>query len=101
MRAAFAFTLACAAVAALSSCADPNARFTTRVAPDFAPGKHTVSMFGIFKEGRMSSDTWDELGRSLSAAFASGACEAEYREELLAKNPALSAAIDDYVRANG
>jgi hypothetical protein len=84
-----------------ASCGDPRANFTTRVASDFAPAGHTVSVFGLFKDGRMSADTWDELGTDLSAAFASGACQAEYRGELLASNVPLSSAIDDYVRANG
>jgi hypothetical protein len=86
---------------ATGSCGDPRASFTTRVASDFAPGGHTISVFGLFKDGRMSADMWDELGTDLSAAFASGACEAEYRGELLTSNAPLSSAIDDYVRANG
>jgi hypothetical protein len=83
------------------SCSDPHTHFTTRVASDFPVSGHTVSVFGIFKEGRMSADTWDELGPTLSAAFATGACQAEYRDELVAGNAPLSTAIDDYVRANG
>jgi hypothetical protein len=83
------------------SCGDPHAHFTTHVASDFPPAGHTVSVFGIFKEGRMSAETWDELGGDLSAAFATGACQAEYRDDLLASNAPLSSAIDDYVRANG
>jgi hypothetical protein len=94
------FALALLAVTA-GSCGDPRASFTTRVASDFPPAGHTVSVFGLFKDGRMSADTWEELGGNLSAAFASSACEAEYRGELLAKNAPLSSAIDDYVRANG
>jgi hypothetical protein len=71
------------------------------VASDFAPAGHTVSVFGLFKDGRMSADTWEELGPDLSAAFATGACEAEYRDDLLTSDAPLSSAIDDYVRANG
>jgi hypothetical protein len=86
---------------AVGSCADPNAQFSTRVAADFAPGKHVVSVFGVFKDGRMSPDTWDDVGRGLSTAFSSDSCPTEYRDELLATNASLSSAIDDYVRANG
>ncbi len=86
---------------ATGACGDPNATFTTKVASDFSPSGHTVSVFGVFKDGRMSSETWGELGTSLSAAFASRACAVEYSEELLASNAPLSAAIDDYARANG
>jgi hypothetical protein len=83
------------------SCSDPYARFNTRFASDFAPGAHSVSVFGIFRDGRMSSDTWDEVGPKLSAAFGSGTCDAAYRNDLVTANPPLSSAIDDYVRANG
>jgi hypothetical protein len=87
--------------AAAGSCGDLHASFATRVASDFPPAGHTVSVFGLFKDGRMSADTWEDLGADLSAAFASGACEAEYRDQLLSSNASLSSAIDDYVRANG
>jgi hypothetical protein len=83
------------------SCSDTNAQFTTRFASDFTPERHTVSVFGVFKDGRMSTESWDDLGARLSAAFATGACDAAYRGDLLATNPALSSAIDDCVRANG
>jgi hypothetical protein len=95
-----ALVLACAAVP-VASCSDPYAHFTTRFASDFAPAPHTLSVFGIFRDGRMSNDTWDELGPALSGAFASGACQAAYSDDLVEKNQPLSSAVDDYVRANG
>jgi hypothetical protein len=86
---------------AVGSCADPNAQFATRIAADFAPAKHVVSVFGVFKDGRMSPDSWDDVGHSLSTAFSSDSCSTECRDELLTTNASLSSAIDDYVRANG
>jgi hypothetical protein len=105
MRVSSSFAVAGALLLAIlalsSSCSDPHTHFTTRVASDFPPAGHTVSVFGIFKEGRMSADMWDELGTDLSAAFATGACQAEYRDDIVTSNAPLSSAIDDYVRANG
>ncbi len=98
---AFALLSLAATAIASASCGDPRASFTTKVASDFPPANHTVSVFGVFKDGRMSTEAWDELGAKLSAAFASGACQAEYREDLITTNAPLSSAIDDYVRANG
>jgi hypothetical protein len=86
---------------ALASCGDPRASFTTKVASDFSPSGHTVSVFGVFKEGRMSPETWGEVGASLSSAFGPGACPAEYSDDLVTSNAPLSSAIDDYARANG
>jgi hypothetical protein len=86
---------------ALACCGDPRASFTTKVASDFSPSGHTVSVFGVFKEGRMSPETWGELGAGLSSAFGVGACPAEYSDDLVTSNAPLSSAIDDYARANG
>lgn len=96
-----ALALASALGLATGSCGDPNASFTTKLASDFPPSGHTVSVFGVFKEGRMSPEAWGDLGGKLSAAFAGTACAAEYSDELLASNAPLSSAIDDYARANG
>ncbi len=93
--------LALASVVPIVSCSDPYAHFTTRFASDFAATPHTLSVFGIFRDGRMSNETWDDLGPALSAAFASGACQAAYNDELVEKNQPLSTAVDEYVRANG
>jgi hypothetical protein len=82
-------------------CGDPHASFTTKVASDFPPTGHTVSVFGVFKEGRMSPETWAELGAGLSSAFGPGACAAEYSDDFVTSNGPLSSAIDDYARANG
>jgi hypothetical protein len=90
-----------ALAAAAVSCGDPRASFTTKVASDFPPTGHTVSVFGVFKEGRMSPEAWAELGGGLSSAFGPGACAAEYSDDLVTSNGPLSSAIDDYARANG
>jgi hypothetical protein len=86
---------------AVASCGDPRASFTTKVASDFSPSGHRVSVFGVFKEGRMSPETWGELGAGLSSAFGPTACPAEYSDDLVTSNAPLSSAIDDYARANG
>jgi hypothetical protein len=89
---------------AAASCGDPRASFTTKVASDFSPSGHSVSVFGVFKEGRMSPETWGELGAGLSSAFgalAPSACPAEYSDDFVTSSAPLSSAIDDYARANG
>jgi hypothetical protein len=81
-----------------AACKD-EAQFTTRFASDFAPGRHTVSVFGVFKDGQMSSEAWDGIGAKLSAPFGA-TCETAYGH-LVTSDQAVSSAIDDYVRANG
>lgn len=100
-RFAFAFgaaALALSSLAFLPACAD-EALFTSRFAPDFSHGSHAVSVFGVFKDGQMSSDAWESIGPKLSAPFGS-TCTTAYGQ-LVASNQTLSTAVDDYVRANG
>jgi hypothetical protein len=96
--------LPCSLVVALalfalpSACSD-DAQFTTRFASDFSPSRHTVSVLGIFRDGQMSTEAWESLGAKLSTPFGA-TCDTAYAG-LVSSNQPLSAAIDDYVRANG
>jgi hypothetical protein len=98
---AFPFALAALGLALLGTlpgCAD-EAQFSSRFATDFVHGRHTVSVLGVFKDGQMSSDAWESIGTRLSAPFGA-TCQTGYGQ-LITSNPPLSAAIEDYVRANG
>jgi hypothetical protein len=87
-----------AALAFCGACKD-DAQFTTRFASDFAPGGHALSVLGVFKDGQMSSESWDAIGPRLSSPFGA-TCDTAYGR-LVTADQALSTAIDDYVRANG
>jgi hypothetical protein len=80
------------------ACRD-EAQFSTRLASDFPPTRHTVSVLGVFKDGQMSTESWDAIGAKLSSPFGS-TCDTGYGH-VAATDQALSGAIDDYVRANG
>jgi hypothetical protein len=84
---------------ALTSACSDEAQFTTRFASDFAPAGHRISVLGVFKDGRMNAEAWESIGPQLSAPFGA-TCDTAYGS-LVTGNPALSAAVDDYVRANG
>jgi hypothetical protein len=83
---------------AAPSCAG-DAEFSTRYAPNFPHARHTISVLGVFKDGSMSSDAWDQIGPRLSTPFGA-TCTTAYGA-LVGSNQGLSSAIDDYVRANG
>jgi hypothetical protein len=87
-----------AATAFAPSCSD-EAQFSTRFASDFTHGQHAVSVLGVFRDGRMSTEGWDTFGAKLSAPFGA-TCDTAYGG-LVAKDQVVSTAIDDYVRANG
>ncbi len=78
-----------------------DARFTTRFASDFVPGEHVVSVLGVYRDGRMSSEAWGAIGPRISAALGAHECNVAYAEPLVSKNGPLWSAIDDYARANG
>src|SRR5580704_1916174 len=94
----FGLVGALALATATVGCSD-YAQINARFAPDFVQGRHTVSVLGVFKDGQMSADAWESIGARLSAPFG-GTCETGYGQ-LVTSNQAASAAIDDYVRANG
>src|ERR1700722_13130989 len=87
----------CVPLTAVAGCSD--AQITTRYAPTFTHAPHTVSLLGVYKDGRMNPDVWEQIGPALSTPLG-GKCGPGY-DSLVNGNPALSAAIDDYARANG
>jgi hypothetical protein len=94
--------LAAAALAAAVACGSQDAEFTTEFTPEFAQSpRATVSVFGVYKDGRMSAEAWDQYGLRLSAPLASKACDVEFSTGLGAKDLDLFTAVDSYARANG
>jgi len=92
-----------ALVVAAASCGSEEAQFTTRLASDFPQTSHAkLSIFGVFRDGRMNSESWDEFGPKLTTSLSRVTpCEVAYSNELISSDGLLSAAVDDYARANG
>jgi hypothetical protein len=99
-RAAAWVAMALAATVVVGGCGG-DASFDVKYASDYAPGRATVSMFGIYRDGRLSPESWDQFGARLSASLHGTSCEIAYGENLRAANPALFTSLDDYARANG
>jgi hypothetical protein len=91
-----------ALVVSAASCGSEEVQFTTHLASDFQQTSHAkLSVFGVFRDGRMNSEAWDEFGPKLTAALRASPCEVAYSNELVSSDGPLSAAVDDYARANG
>jgi hypothetical protein len=60
-----------------------------------------VSVFGVFRDGQMSLDAWDSMSARLSPPLGGTECEAGFGPPLSAAHAELSAAVEDYARANG
>jgi hypothetical protein len=87
-------------VAGTAACDD--ATFKVKYAPGYQPAKVSLSVFGVFRGGRMSLDAWGPIGTAVSKALgAQETCEPGYSERLQHENEDLFAAIDDETRNNG
>ncbi len=87
------------ASAALVACGGDTS-FDVRYAPTYAPPR-TVSVFGIFKDGRMNPESWDALGARFSAPLGGSSCEIAIGPRLVEASPSLVATLDDTTRASG
>jgi len=76
-----------------------DAQLTSRFASGFTHAPHTLAVLGVYKDGRMSSDAWEQVGPGLSRPFGA-TCDQGFAQ-LESKNQPLSGVIDDYTRANG
>jgi len=95
----FVFALA-SCFASLWSC--ESGPFNATYEPGFPhTSGMTVSVLGVYKDGRMSSDAWSQIGPVLSSPMRSSGCEIAYDSALVARDPEGSSAVDAYTRAEG
>jgi hypothetical protein len=86
----------------LGACAHENAAFTTNLSSELLLGTpHAISVFGVFRDGRMNARTWDDLSPKLTEMLGLEPCPAAYSTDLVTSNTALASAIDDYARSYG
>ncbi len=83
------------------ACAEDEAQWNVRFAPEFPKTPAKVSIVGVFRDGRMNAEAWDELAVRLSSPFGAGSCPVAFDRDLLGKKEDFANAIDDYARANG
>ena len=81
-------------------CDNGGAEFTTRFASDFAPARHTVSVLGVYQDGRMALDTWPQLAPYLTRALGPTPCAVGF-DALVTSNQDLANAIDEFARDEG
>jgi hypothetical protein len=84
------------------ACSTGKAKLSARFAPGFAPAHHSVSVFGVYKDGQMSAEAWNALAPRLSSWFRTTGCRAGYEgESAVVANRTLWSAVDDYTRSDG
>jgi hypothetical protein len=90
-----------AVLGAAASCGSADARIETKLASDFAPARHAISVLGVYKDGQMNTDAWLTMSPRVSPSLGAGECAAGYSDALQSTNGPLLSAIDDYARSNG
>jgi hypothetical protein len=78
-----------------------EAVYATTFAPDFSPPHHVVSVLGVYKDGKMSSEAWGAIAARVSRSLGATSCEAAYTESPMSPNHELWSAVDQYALVNG
>jgi hypothetical protein len=101
MRDLVGCTLLAASLNVLGACAGEDASLTAHVTPEAqASAPHPISVFGVFRDGRMSTKGWDDFSPRLGV-LGLEPCGALYDADLVTNDSALVSAIDDYARNYG
>jgi len=83
-----------------AACADDS--FSVQRAPEFPRASGTrVSVFGVYKDGRLAPEAWDPLRAHLTPIFGTALCEPGYPDMLTPSGTPVLNAVDDFARANG
>jgi hypothetical protein len=93
--------VACSLIAVLAASACADEAFTVQYAADYVHAPAVVSFFGVYQDGRVNSEAWDQFGVRMAHSFVGAPCEVFYGNELTAQNPELAGAIDSVARADG
>jgi hypothetical protein len=83
-----------------AGCGDGS--FYVERAPSFprAAGA-SVSVFGVYRDGRLAPEAWDSFRSHLAPLFGTAPCEPGYPDILTSSGTATLQAVDDFARANG
>lgn len=83
------------------SCSGGDVRFTTKFATGFQPAQQRISVFGVYKDGRMSPDSWGAVAGRLAPALGAPSCEQAYSESFVGAEREIASAVDEYTLSNG
>jgi hypothetical protein len=85
-----------------AACSDVGA-INLKLAPGFTPSRAPISVLGVFKDGRMSTEAWISMGPPISSALGlvGDVCEAAFAERLQQEKPDLFAFVEEDTRNNG
>ena len=91
---------ACVLVLA-SACGDERAKFAVSYAPTFQKEAPKISVFGVFRDGRMNPEAWEDLTPRFRTVLHGDTCDAAIGNSLRVLNPPLFSATDNVARRAG
>lgn len=86
---------------ALTVCACGGVDVTAQRAPNYVPREVTVSVLGVFKNGRMDAAAWNDWAATIDAAVGDRACAPAFDEGMEKAAPTLFSDIDETTRQDG
>jgi hypothetical protein len=98
-RAKLASTFVCAA--ALNGACSSDTHVSVVRAPGFESQGAHVSVFAVYRDGRLSTEAWDELGPRLSTALGPSPCEAGFSRRLRSADKKLFDSLEREAKSNG
>jgi hypothetical protein len=78
-----------------------KAEMSVQYAPGFQPAQHKISIFGVYKDGRMNSEAWGGIAPGVSKALGGRLCDAAYGTAAFPADRDVTRAIDEYATSNG
>lgn len=91
-----------ASIAGLTcACGEAGVYYDVKFAPGYAPGPTTVSVLGVFQDGRMSNEMWNEVDARLAPVLGQPSCEAIWGEAFRRAQPDLFDQLDRTSQADG
>jgi len=78
-----------------------KAAMSVQYANGFAPAQHKISIFGVYKDGRMNTEAWGGVAPGVTKALGGKYCEPGYGTATFPADRDVTKAIDEYATSNG
>jgi hypothetical protein len=94
-------SFALAAALATCSCGEAGVFYDVKYSPGFSSGPVTVSVLGVYQDGRMSNELRDEVDARLAPVLGQPTCEVGWGDKLRTAEPDFFEEMDRATQADG
>lgn len=84
-----------------TACGEAGVYWDVKYSPGYSPAPTTVSVVGVYQDGRLSNELRDEVDRGLGPAFGQATCEIAWGDKLRAAEPDFYEEIDRTTQSDG